>query len=749
MSEFMLVPEQDETEAINNEEEVIVEAETAVVPVNAGGTMGKITPLPPLPVPIPVPVVPILPLNVSGTYKSITPFPGPVPQPWLTLDELHLDVDGRFPQMAASGTRWAGITTRVDWVAKLTSIGANAWKGAIFYKNGGAATFPYTNVDISVTGITPSTRQARVVFKSATASVTRLLRFESPYFHPVDFEFDYQEGEVATTSINTGDHPNRPASLPIENLSIETVYRRAGFNVTTSTGSGSVPVSGTGADGKWSDAEMHDAMQVYWSKFANRPQWAIWVFFASLHEMGTRLGGIMFDDIGPNHRQGTAIFNDAFISIPPAGEPNPVAWVRRMIFWTAAHEMGHTFNLAHSWDKALGTPWIPLVNEPEARSFMNYPYNVAGGQSAFFANFFFRFSDQELLFLRHAPERFLMPGNANWFDHHGFQQEMLSPEPKFKLELRVNREKPMYEFMEPVTLELKLTNVSGQPQIVTEDILADSHEMIVILKKDGKPARQWLPYAQRCGIANGKVINAGESMYESLYVSSGLNGWDIAEPGWYTVQLALGPEGDQVLSNQLRVRVAPPRGYDEEYLAQDFFSEDVGRIVALDGSRVLDDGNAVLHEVANRLSDQRVGCHANLALGLALARDYKELTTKGNDSADLVIKVRPAQMSEAKKLLDAALVENGTEMAESLGHVDYKWYMDKYSMLLAKQGEESKAADAQEALLNTLEAREVKGRKVLQSVLEEVKAQRDAYESKGKTNSSKNKTKTKNNKKTK
>ena len=65
---------------------------------------------------------------------------------------------------------------------------------------------------------------------------------------------------------------------------------------------------------------------------------------------------------------------------------------------------------------------MPLADEPEARSFMNYPYNVAGGQAAFFADFEFRFSDQELLFIRHAPERFVQMGNAAWFDHHGFEE---------------------------------------------------------------------------------------------------------------------------------------------------------------------------------------------------------------------------------------------------------------------------------------------------------------------------------------
>ena len=111
---------------------------------------------------------------------------------------------------------------------------------------------------------------------------------------------------------------------------------------------------------------MHDAMQTYWSRFENRPQWALWILNAGLHDSGTSLGGIMFDDIGPNHRQGTAIFNDSFIDNAPPGDVAPEGWRQRMKFWTICHEMGHAFNMAHSWQKALGTSWMPLSNDPEA-----------------------------------------------------------------------------------------------------------------------------------------------------------------------------------------------------------------------------------------------------------------------------------------------------------------------------------------------------------------------------------------------
>ena len=312
----------------------------------------------------------------------------------------------------------------------------------------------------------------------------------------------------------------------------------------------------------------------------------------------------MFDDIGPNHRQGTALFNESFIKNAPAGDANPDAWVRRMKFWTACHEMGHAFNLAHSWQKSLGTPWIPLADEPDARSFMNYPYNVPGGEAAFFADFKFRFSDNELLFMRHAPERFVQMGNADWFDHHGFEQANVSPGSPFALEVRTQRRTLNYfEFMEPVVVELKLTNRSGQPLIVDEKILEETDDMTVIIKKRGGTARQWHSFAQHCYHSDKKVLSPQDSVYGSLNIAAGTTGWNIAEPGMYSVQVALHLGDEDVVSNELQVRVAPPRSYEEEFVAQDFFSDEVGRVLTFNGSRHLEGANDTLREVVAQFRD--------------------------------------------------------------------------------------------------------------------------------------------------
>ena len=648
----------------------------------------------------------------------------------LTFERLCLDVDGRYPQMTASGTITRLLSQHSHWIAKLKpGPNPNQYFGSIWYKDGDAAAFPYTNVEIQVTtSIFPSLRKVVAIFTGGGAvKRTRGYSYESAYFHPVQFEIDATADAKPVTSIQTHAHPNRPASLASETLTVQKVFQRAGFDVTTSPAASVVPLAGAGANGQWSDQEMHDAMQVYWSKFANKSQWALWTFFAAQHEQGHSLGGIMFDDIGANHRQGTAIFTNSFIVDAPAGDPNPAAWINRMVFWTAVHEMGHAFNLAHSWQKALtipGVPWIPLANDPEARSFMNYPYFVSGGQTAFFSNFQFRFSDQELLFLRHAPSRFVQMGNAAWFDHHGFEQARVLPEPTFKLEARVNRAEARFDFMEPITLDLKLTNLTSQPQLIDDKILEEYEHMTVIIKKDGKEARSFHPYAHHCWQENKRVLHPGQATYQSLFISAGRNGWDIAEPGRYTVQLCLHLDNEDIVSPPLQLRIAPPRSYDEEYLAQDLFTDDVGRILSFDGSKVLHSGLDTLNTLVERLPESRASLHAKVALASPLVRDRKSLDMSrvpdgqfvSARDAQATLTLQRADLGAGTRLFKEALLAKPQLAAETLSHFDYHYYVDRFSDALAAEGREEEAADAQSTLLQCLQQR-----KVIQPVLESIR----------------------------
>jgi hypothetical protein len=400
-----------------------------------------------------------------------------------------------------------------------------------------------------------------------------------------------------------------------------------------------------------------------------------------------------------------------------------------MRFWTAVHELGHTFNLAHSWQKvhpaSWGKSWIPLANEPEARSFMNYPYNVSGGQSAFFGSFEYRFSDQELLFMRHAPERFVQQGNAEWFQNHGFSQVRTSDAPTYRLELRSTQGEQgtsravTHQFLDQVVVELKLTNATDEPRLIEEHILETMDHMTLVVKREGGDARVHLPHATMCWHGRRQVLQPGESRYASLYLSAGRDGFYVAEPGRYVVQAVLHLEHEDIVSNVLQLRVLPPRGYEEEAFAQDLFTTDVGRVLAFDGTRALTSADVTLQEAVERFPEHAVATHARVALALPRARTFRELREAGGDSRLEFSGIDPSH-EEARALLHTALAERPAEAARTLGHIDFADYGGRFARVLAEGGDDKAAAAERASVVDGLRERGVK-KAVLDQVKEELK----------------------------
>ncbi|MDX2148570.1 MAG: hypothetical protein SFZ23_13715 [Planctomycetota bacterium] len=648
-------------------------------------------------------------IKYSGRYVA-TPsqrplFPGsPIN---VSSERLHLDVDGITPLNVASGTLHFGLSSRVHWMASLRATEDNTFVGTITYKRGSTGHLPYTQVEIRRRP-SSSARMIEATFSGPSlASRTCIYKRVLTTYRSVSFEFDRVPSVSPVLSINTGAHPNRPAELAVGPLSIQEVFRRAGFAVLTDTPS-IVPVSGAGADGVWSDSEMHDAMEVNWSRFQNSAQWSMWVFYAALHEDGETLGGVMFDSIGRNHRQGTAIFCNSFIRQAPAGDPAPQAWRDRMQFWTAVHEMGHGFNLAHSWQKSLGDGWIPLANEPLARSFMNYPYRVPGGERAFFRDFAYRFSDAELLFMRHAPEEFVRMGDAAWFDNHALEQGDDEPDaaPPLTLQLRTQRPGDRFEFLEPVMVELKLTNASDQPQVVGAHALQDLSHVALVVKKDGRPAKRFQPFATYCHKPNMVALAPGQSLYELIFAGADRTGWLASEPGNYTLQAILPISEGRVISNELRIRIERPASWEADNLGQDYFSLDVGRVLAFDGSSVLQSATDTLREVVEHdaTADLKAATHARIALGFE--RTGNRRVFKPTDGVPQV-SLTKGDPDEALRLLDQAIRRGGQSAAETLGNIDFNYYARKFVKWLRTENAGAEAKAVVDAAASTLRARNV------------------------------------------
>src|SRR5690606_12900458 len=258
----------------------------------------------------------------------------------------------------------------------------------------------------------------------------------------------------------------------------------------------------------------------------------------------------------------------------------------------------------------------------------------------------------------------------DWFDHHGFEQAELSPEPSLRLEIRVNREQARFEFLEPVMLELKLTNITDQPMLLPDDVLNSSEAMTVIIKRRDQPAKARQPYAHYCRKPGQIVLKSGDSLYESLFVAAGRGGWQIAEPGDYLVQVCLHRGSEDIVSNALRVRVQPPLQKQEELLAQDFFEDDVARLLTFDGGDYSRQAKDTLQDVAAQLSERRVAEHVKVALYLPETSPTKYLDFSQERPRILVRQASYGAISEVENLL---ATEAGT-VAETLGHVDYNYY---------------------------------------------------------------------------
>jgi hypothetical protein len=653
-------------------------------------------------------------LRRSGIYRIVRPGPppGPTPLPLLATEELRVDVDGFMPTMTVSGTITRLFGGRLTWLARVTGDATTGeWTGPITYRDGATALRPQSTVSVRLSRgpVPPSTPRATATFSGGPGPrVTHDYEFAQAAFRDVAFEYDTASDATAVTTYNPSSHPNHPASVPDTTLSLESAYERVGIRVTKTGGDSPIDISAAGPNATWSDQEMHDAMQAHWSRWLDAPQWAVWVLFARLHDRGSSLGGIMFDDIGTAQRQGTSIFSDSFISKAPPGEANPVEWVRRMKFWTAAHEIGHTFNLAHSWDKEVGTTWIPLTNEPSALSYMNYPFNYPAGLDAFFAAFEFGFSPDELLFLRHAPERLVQMGAEPWFQDHAFEKEAFEQlrsavTGPWELSVRVHRE-ARFEFLEPVVVEVRLKNVSTVAAVIDSNAL-NGDGLALVVAKDGGDTKRWLPFARYCSAPSPTVLQPGEALYGSVFLSAGTGGWLISDPGTYTVYAVIDTgNGSAALSRPLRLAVDRPAGATAERLAGDVFTKDVAHTIAFGGTRQLTTANTALQRVADKLPGSMAAVHANAVLGAPKALPGKVLDVD-RDGRELV-KVEAAAPEQARELLSKA-VGDVDKAADALGHIAVTEHIGRLADTMAIDGDARARTDLLRGAADVLERRGV------------------------------------------
>ncbi len=589
-------------------------------------------------------------VGVSGTYEgnSISP----------DTDErivLRVDVDARSPhspvlhRLSADIFRvhrwsWGGrsftwSTYQRSWIVDSVTLG---WDGSTRVASGtirnwsGGISMHSVEVRIPVQNrrvgspVEVRVRNRRTKQIARTFHCTRTSRA----FRNVRLEVavcDSVNNEPILPTCNTHAPSDRPTELAERNMTLASAFDEAGVHL-------DIPDAFTVIDDSapqfttWSNAELHDAMETHFSRYAVGgawPKWDLWGILCGRHDRAG-LAGIMFDWSAtgqPPERQGFALFrNHWWFNNVPSGEPTTQTQARalRDYLFTWIHEAGHAFNFVHSWDKGRA----------DSLSWMNYPQNVTN----FWNDFLLEFDEEELLHLRHGNRASVIPGGEAWatglhLEDHGHATNLMPPEGEMPLEFRV-RSAGYVDFLEPVEVEFRLRNTSPFPWEAAADLRPEAGYVSVDVQKPSGQIVHHHPLLCELGPHETRTLQPQGSepgtdrFSQTVSLVFGKGGFIFAEPGEYHIRATYhDPMGVSFPSAVHALRVGNPAGREEDRMASDVFTRDVGLAMYLDGSSApaLKGAMDVLREVADRFTDSLAGVHAALTVAKAEARSHFRL----------------------------------------------------------------------------------------------------------------------------
>jgi hypothetical protein len=379
----------------------------------------------------------------------------------------------------------------------------------------------------------------------------------------------------------------------------------------------------------------------HFSRWRDLPQWAVWLFHARLHDLGTGLYGIMFDQQG-KQRQGCAVFY--------AGIGGTSADARRLQAYTCVHELGHCFNLLHSWQKSLASP--PQPNRPASPSWMNYPWRFPGGAGAFWSAFPFRFDAPELVHIRHGFQKDVIMGGSPFGTGSALEDLESWREPvEDRSGLRLDLEAPAsFAYGAPVTVQVKLTSADPRGIEVTKHLRPRNGNVEIAIAQPGGRVVEYEPLLHHCMSDEDTIALGGEqqSYADMAFIHYGKEGFYFERPGTYRLRARYtAPDGSVVVSGTTTIRVRPPATAEDVEVADLLFGDEQGTLMYLVGSDFdgLQRGNEALTQIWSEHPDHPLADVARLIQGVNAAREFKQI------EADDTVTVRKPDVDAAVGLL--------------------------------------------------------------------------------------------------
>jgi hypothetical protein len=642
---------------------------------------------------LPIPPIPLVKNRVSGSYRSAASSGYEL--------ELRVDVDGVGPTQRVSGDYYSisGATKTYfgSFIVNVVSVTLTTTQATLTGTAECTWTTDFRRLQITIqrTTIFQSPAPAQLRWFSVTNNTPGAAyqcNYVSRYFRTVVLEQDSLVGVTPFGSYNTGGLPSGGAA---RTLGVIPSYREAGIDIQIGGTANVIANSGAGANGTWSDAELHNAMQANFALWQNIPQWKVWLFHSYQHDLGLGLYGIMFDQQG-RQRQGCATFYRGI-----GGTTNDQL---RLQLYTNVHELGHCFNLMHSWQKSYAQPSLP--NRPSALSWMNYPWNFPGGPAAFWNSFDFRFDSQELIHLRHAfRDKVIMGGNpfteGAALDSGDLFADTIENNTGLQIELEA---KPSFALGEPVVVEIRLRTTSTLGKSANTCIHPKFGYVHIGIVKPGGKVVTYEPLAEYLMEPDIKLLTEeSPSAYDSAYIGYGKDGFYFDQPGTYQIRASyFHLDGSRIVSDIIKIRVKSPLSADDDSVADLLLGDDQGQLFYLLGSDspYLKAGNEAFDQIIDQFPTHPLTMYAKLAKGVNDQRTFKSITE------DKELTVRSARPTESAALLtdvvDQSKASVGSKADVGLDNISLNMAMRKLAKAQSMEGNDEAAKETLTDMVNFL-----------------------------------------------
>jgi hypothetical protein len=232
--------------------------------------------------------------------------------------------------------------------------------------------------------------------------------------------------------------------------------------------------------------------------------------------------------------------------------------------------------------------------------------------------------------------------------------------------------------MEPVLVELRLRNLLSDASVMIDKRLQPEYGgvAIYIQKPDGHVI-QYDPVICAVGGSEMLLLSAADKAEQGrdrysreIFLSYGSSSFYFDQPGDYRIRAVYQGPGDVLIPSEAhRIRIGAPVSKEIDRAAQDYFTDNVGLTLYLQGSRSphLAKGVNVLEDLADRFKNTELGAKVAITLANGVSQPFYRMQ---DPQSQKMVRTSTADPDQALAMTESALelYRNDTSKSANLAY---------------------------------------------------------------------------------